>query len=48
VTWADPARATVLLSAAEVEAASADGRLTVELSGVVVNMPFLTWPGGSR
>lgn len=48
MTWADRVRASILRSADEVETAIADGRLTVELSGVVVNMPPLTWPGGSR
>lgn len=48
VTWADPARASMLRAAAEVEAAITEGRLTVKRTGVVVNMPFLTWPEGSR
>ena len=48
VTWVDGARSSVLRSAAELEAAIADGRLSIERPGVVVNMPFLTWPGGSR
>lgn len=46
VTWQDEGAAEVLRSAGEVQAAIDDGRLTVEESGVVVNMPFLTWPGG--
>jgi hypothetical protein len=48
VTWADPAAAVELKSAAEVEAALAAGQLTEEVPGVVVNMPFVTWPNGSR
>lgn len=48
VTWRDEAQATVLRSATDVEAAIADGRLSVERPGVVVNMPFLSWPGGQR
>ena len=48
VTWQDEAVAEVLRSAEEVQAAIDDGRLTVEQPGVVVNMPFLTWPGGER
>lgn len=48
VTWADADGASVVRSAEEVEAAIADGRLTVERQGVVVNMPFLSWPGGER
>jgi len=48
VTWTDPGQASVLRSAEEVRAAIDDGRLTVEQPGVVVNSPFLTWPGGER
>ena len=48
VTWADPAAARELKSAAEVKAALAAGELTEEVPGVVVNMPFVTWPGGGR
>lgn len=48
VTWADPAGGRLLTSAAEVEGALATGELTEEIPGVVVNMPFITWPGGER
>lgn len=48
VTWADPAAARALRAAAEVEAALAAGELAEEVPGAVVNMPFVTWPGGSR
>lgn len=48
VSWQDEAAAEVLRSAEEVQTAIAEGRLTVERPGVVVNMPFLTWPGGKR
>jgi hypothetical protein len=48
VTWADPAAAVELKSAADVQAAVADGRLTEEIPGVVVNMPFVTWADGQR
>lgn len=48
VTWEDAGAAEVLRSAAEVQAAIDGGRLTVEQPGVVVNMPFLSWPGGER
>jgi hypothetical protein len=48
VTWREPARARLLRSAAEVRAAEAAGELQVAPSGVVVNMPFLVWPGGGR
>lgn len=48
LTWADPAAAAELMSAADVRAAIADGRLTEEVPGVVVNMPFVTWANGQR
>jgi hypothetical protein len=47
-TWADGAASRLLTSAADVEAAIAAGELTEERTGVVVNAPFLTWPGGQR
>lgn len=48
VTWNDPARARVLTSASEVRQAEAAGEVTIERPGAVVNMPFLTWPGGGE
>lgn len=48
VRWRDESVAEVLRSAEQVEAAVDDGRLAVERPGVVVNMPFLSWPGGNR
>lgn len=48
VTWANPASGRLLTSAAEVEAALTAGKLTEEIPGVVVNMPFVTWTGGER
>lgn len=48
VTWQDERDASLLTTTAEVEAAGADGLVTLERSGVVVNAPVLTWPGGSR
>lgn len=48
LTWADPAAAVELKSAADVSAAIAAGQLTEEVPGVVVNMPFITWPDGQR
>jgi hypothetical protein len=47
-TWADPAAAVELKSAADVRGAIAAGQLTEEVTGVVVNMPFVTWPDGNR
>lgn len=48
VTWTDPSGARELKAAAEVRAAEARGEITIERPGAVVNMPFLTWPGGQR
>lgn len=48
VTWTDPRQARVLKSAAEVRAAEERGEITIERPGAVVNMPFLTWPGGGE
>lgn len=48
VKWKNEATARELRSAAEVKEAEAKGELTIERPGVIVNMPFLTWPGGRR
>lgn len=48
VTWIDGNRARVLQSADEIAAAAAAGEIELEETEVVVNMPFLTWPGGRR
>ncbi len=48
VTWREPSSARTLKSAAEVEQAIGNGEVTTEEPGVVVNMPFLTWPTGQR
>lgn len=48
VTWRDAAQARELRSAGEVTAAAERGELDLEQTDVVVNMPFLTWPGGQR
>ena len=48
VTWEDVADPRQLTSAGEVEQADAEGLLRIERPGVVVNMPFITWPGGHR
>lgn len=48
VSWKDPSRARVLKSAAEVRQAESRGELTIQRPGAVVNMPFLTWPGGGE
>lgn len=48
ITWLDEAAARELKSAAEVQEAEAQGEITIERPGVVVNMPLVTWPGGQR
>lgn len=48
VTWVVPGQARELRSAAEVQEAEQSGDVTIEKPGVVVNMPFVTWPNGQR
>lgn len=48
VYWEDEKRARVLKSAVEVIDAQRAGELRIESTGIVVNMPLLTWPGGER
>lgn len=48
VTWAADAGPRLLKSAHEIEVARRNGELSVEETDVVVNMPFLAWPGGQR
>ena len=48
VTWVDPAKARLLTSASDVMAAKDAGEITIELPGVVINMPFVLWDGGKR
>ena len=48
LTWKDEKSARELKALAEVKAALDKGELTAEEPGVVVNMPFVTWPGGMR
>lgn len=47
-TWKNEGAARELKSAAEVKRAIDAGEVVAEQPGVVVNMPLLTWPGGSR
>jgi hypothetical protein len=47
-TWKDERSARVLKSAVEVKDAEAKGEVMIERADAVVNMPFLTWPGGRR
>ena len=48
VTWADATKARELTSAADVLAAQTAGEITIEVPGVVINMPFVVWDGGKR
>lgn len=48
VAWKDGGRARVLRSVEELTQARSRGDLTVTQTTVVINMPFLTWPGGQR
>lgn len=48
VAWKDGIRPRVLRSADEVQQAAVRGELSVTQTNVVVNMPFLRWPGGQR
>jgi len=48
VTWKNAAAARVIKSAVDVEDAVTRDEVTTEEPGVVVNMPFLTWPAGRR
>ena len=48
VTWKNAMSAEVLKSAAQVKSMIDKGMLTREETRIVVNMPFLTWPGGTR
>ena len=48
VAWKDGQSARILKTAAEVKAAERKGEIEVTQPGIVVNMPLLTWPGGSR
>lgn len=48
LTWIDNADPRVLTSSEEVEQAVDAGELKEQRTDVVVNAPFLTWPGGKR
>ncbi|MDP6366723.1 MAG: hypothetical protein QF787_11325 [Nitrospinota bacterium] len=48
VRWKTPSAARRLRSAGEVRKAVRNGEAAAEETAVVVNMPFLTWPGGKR
>ncbi len=48
VTWKGGMPARTLRSVAEIQGAIDRGEVTVRRPGVVVNMPIIVWPGGSR
>ena len=48
VTWKDEGRARELRSLSEVQEAEEKGEVKIERQEVVINEPFLTWPGGKR
>ncbi|MFM8321899.1 MAG: hypothetical protein ACKOC5_13380 [Chloroflexota bacterium] len=48
VKWVNEAEAKELKSEAEILDLQAQGKLTLEVSNIVVNMPFMTWKGGQR
>ena len=48
VSWNRPELARELRSAGELKQALTQGEIEIKQPGVVINMPFLTWPGGQR
>lgn len=48
VTWSEGATIRTLKSFDELTAAIDSGAVSTREAGIVVNMPFLTWPGGTR
>ncbi len=48
VTWRSGIAARMLRSVEDIKAAAATGQLTLKRPGIVVNMPIITWPGGTR
>ncbi len=48
VTWKDEGQARELKSLGELEEAERNGEVTIEKQDVVINEPFLKWPGGQR
>lgn len=48
VVWAEGKTPRVLKSAAEINTAKDAGELVVKATGIVVNMPFISWDGGKR
>jgi hypothetical protein len=48
ITWAEGTAPRELKSVADVLEVEANGELTIEQPGVVINMPFVVWDGGQR
>ncbi|MGH2349274.1 MAG: DUF7482 domain-containing protein [bacterium] len=48
VDWKTGRPARILRSAEAIRQAAAAGEVTLTGTGIVVNMPMLTWPGGHR
>ncbi len=48
VTWIAGVAPRLLTSAADIRAAVSANEISIENTGIVVNMPFVTWPGGQR
>ena len=48
VTWKDEGEARELKSLGKLRKARENGEMTIEKQDVVINEPFLTWPGGER
>ena len=48
VSWNDGSTPRELKALSDVLDAESKGEITLEESNVVVNMPFVTWPGGER
>jgi hypothetical protein len=48
VTWARDAELELLTSEDQITEALDAGELTVQRTGIVINAPLLTWPGGQR
>lgn len=46
-TWKDPSHSQLLTSAKEISAAAADGKLTIEIAGAIVNCPFVETPSST-
>jgi len=48
ISWNEQTSPRELRSVAEIQEAEATGEVTITQPGIVINMPILVWPGGSR